>query len=433
MDKSALSFEKPNKIGKYEVYDELGRGNCGVVYGGFDPFVRRDVAIKVARHDPNDDAEATIVKQRDFFSEAHAAGRLQHPNIVALFDAGTEGDLAYIVMEFIEGDTLLDYCKPNGKRLTPRKVVEIMFKCAKALAYSHSQGVLHRDIKPGNIMLTVTGDARIMDFSIAEVTQSLAYRPDQIIGSPAYMSPEQVRKETMGAVSDLYSLGAVMFQLLTGEAPFRSKEVKEVFRQILNDKPKRVDALNPEVPSQLADIIQRCLSKAPSNRYQTGHELAAALTRCYDQLRNTEAQMNRREHENALKSLAFFDGFNDDEIEEMLNASQILSFNAGQNVINEGDIDDTFYILAKGDAGVYKGKKRIDKLVKGDCFGEIGFLTATKRTATVTALTDVLVLKVNASLMEEASPECQLRYYKAFTQTLIYRLSITSARLSAHG
>lgn len=433
MDKRRLDFDVPEKIGKYQVLEEVGRGACGVVYRGFDPFVQRSVAIKVARHDPGDSAEQTRQKQRDFFTEAHAAGRLQHPGIVALFDAGTEGELAYIVMEYIEGDTLLDYARSEGKRLSPRKAVEVAFQCAKALAYSHSQGVLHRDIKPGNIMLTRGGEARIMDFSIAEVTQSLTHQSREIAGSPAYMSPEQVQNGTIGAASDLYSLGAVLFQLLTGRQPFKAGSVQEVFRQVLKEAPPRCDELNSEVPKALADIVERCLRKPVTQRFQTGHELGAALTRCYEQLRHTEARLNRREHENALKSLSFFDGFGDEEIDEMLNASQILSFVAGQPVISEGEVDDTFYILAKGQAEVVKGGRRIDALVAGDCFGEIGFLSSTRRTATVRAVSDVMVLKVNASLMEQASPECQLRYYKAFTQTLIYRLSLTSARLSAHG
>jgi len=431
LNKQALDFKKPNFISKYELKEELGRGACGIVYKGFDPFVQREVAVKIAKTDTFLTPEKTQKSQRNFFTEAHAAGKLQHPHIVALFDAGVEKDLSYIVMEYIDGDDLLAYCRSTGKQLSISKVVDVIFKSAKALAYSHSQGVLHRDIKPSNIMMNSAGDTRIMDFSIAEITQNLSYTPDQVMGSPAYMSPEQVRKETLGAASDLYSLGAVMFQLLAGQAPFPSKDVQEVFRDILHTPAPCLDLINPKVPKPLADIVAKCLEKNAFDRYADCNELAAVLTKVFDQLRYTEAQVSRRVQQGALKNLSFFDGFTESQIDEVLHASTIISFTQDETMIKEGDIDNTFYIIAKGSAEVRKGGNKIEGLRTGDCFGEIGFLMETKRTASVVAVSDVLVLKVNATLMESVSEQCQLRYYKAFTETLIYRLSLTSARLSA--
>lgn len=427
LNSQALAFKKPESISKYLVQEELGRGTCGIVYKGFDPFVQRSVAIKIAK---SSDGETTAHQHRDFFAEAHAAGKLQHPHIVSLFDAGIEKELSYIVMEYIDGDTLLSHCR-GSKRLSISKTVDVVFKAAKALAYSHSQGVLHRDIKPSNIMLTEDGDTRIMDFSIAEITQNLSYTPDMVMGSPAYMSPEQVRKEVLGVTSDLYSLGAVMFQLLAGQAAFPAKDIQQVFRDVLHTQAPRVDHVNPDVPKVLADVVAKCLEKNAVDRYQDCNELASVLTKIFDQLRYTEAQVSRRVQQDALKNLSFFDGFADSQVEEVLHASTILSFSQGETMIKEGDIDNTFYIIAKGTAEVRKGGKKIEGLREGDCFGEIGFLMETKRTASVVAVSDVMVLKVNATLMESVSPECQLRYYKAFTETLIYRLSLTSARLSA--
>ncbi len=431
-----MRFSKPDYIGKYDLKEELGRGSCGIVYKGFDPFVQRDVAIKVARSTSasvsGSAADRTRQSSRDFFREAHAAGKLQHPHIVALYDAGMEGELNYIVMEYIEGKTLQSYSRPGSKRLPISQVVDIIFKCAKALAYSHSQGILHRDIKPSNIMLSKAGRACIMDFSIAEITTGLDYTPDQVVGSPAYMPPEQVRKEALGASSDLYSLGAVMFQLLTGQAPFPGSDVQQVLYDVKHNQAPRADVLNPDVPRRLADVVARCLAKKPAERYKDCDELATVLSKTFDQLRYTEAQVMRRVQQDTLKKLSFFNGFADSEIDEVLHASTILSFNPGEIMIKEGDIDDTFYILAKGSAEVRKAGKKIDTLCEGDCFGEIAFLAHTKRTASVVAASDVVVLKVNATLMDSVSLECQLHYYKAFTETLIYRLSLTSARLSAH-
>ena len=425
----------PEKIGKYEVRGELGRGACGVVYKGFDPFVGRDVAIKVAlqsaetrKQDSSGDSH-----QRAFFTEARAAGMLAHPHIVSTYDAGVEGDLSYIVMEYIDGETLLPMSRPKGPRAPMEQVIDICFKCAKALDYAHSKGVLHRDIKPSNIMLTREGVPKVMDFSIAAVNTGEAPQDAEgsMMGSPLYMSPEQVRRALLGPTSDLYSLGAVMYQLLTGQPPFPIQELPLLFQAIRNEPAPRVESLRPDVPKPLAAIVERLLYKDPEQRFPNGGEVASALTRLFDQLRIAEKQVSRRESRDSLRRLHFFDSFSDDEIDEIINASTMATYEAGSNIIMEGDIDNAFYIIALGSAEVRKGKKTLQRLDKGDCVGEIAFLTAAKRTATVVAITKVLALKVNATLMDKVSRDCQLRFYKVFTETLIYRLSVTSAKLSA--
>lgn len=429
---STAAPSKLERVSRYDILRELGRGSCGVVYKAHDPFVQRDVAIKIASLSASGSSDMHQV-QKDFFREVRAAGKLLHPNIVALYDAGIIKNVNYIVMEYINGKTLWEYTRDKTAKLSIKKIVEIIFKCAKALDYSHSQGVLHRDIKPGNIMLTEDLDVRIMDFSIAEITHNMSFKPDEIVGSPAYMSPEQIEKGELGAYSDLYSLGAVAFHLLAAEPPFSSDDVAQVFKAIKHSPPPRLDEVDSNISKSLADIVDKCLEKNPRQRYQSGNELALALTRVFDQLNETEQQVNRREQQNALRNLAFFSSFSDAEIDEILDASVIASYRDGDYIIREGDIETTFYILAKGDAVVQKGLSVIETLKTGDCFGEIGFLAQTKRTASVIAKGSAMVLKVKSSLMDTASTNCQLRYYKAFTETLIYRLSITSARLSARG
>jgi serine/threonine-protein kinase len=422
---------KPKKLGKYEIRGELGRGTCGVVYKGFDPFVRREVAIKINVTDSHVDPSKTHQVQRDFFEEAYAAGKLQHPHIVSLYDAGIESDMNYIVMEYIEGETLLEYCRKNGKRLTTEKALECMFKCCRALEYSHRMGVIHRDIKPSNIMLSKEGETKLMDFSIAEVTQNLAFTPDVVVGSPSYMSPEQVLKKPVGPQSDLYSLGAVMYQLLTGERPFASDDVQQVFRDIVKVPAPVLKARRPELPHAISDVVEKALRKNPAERFQSGQEFGGQLTKIYEDLRYAESRIAHSENQDALKGLNFFKGFRNEEINEIMAASSMLTFKPGTVVIKEGEIDNSFYIIVRGSVEVRKSDKLIVTLHEGDCFGEIGFLVASKRTASIIAMSEVLVLKVNAMLMETVSKECQLRYYKAFNETLIYRLALTSARLSA--
>ncbi|HVT36832.1 MAG TPA: serine/threonine-protein kinase [Nevskiaceae bacterium] len=418
----------PQTIGKYEVRGELGRGACGVVYKGYDPFVARDVAIKVALQNPEMRAHAS---DRAFFVEARAAGMLQHPHIVATYDAGVEGDLSYIVMEYIDGETLMPLCRQKGPRAPIDQVLDISFKCAKALDYAHGKGVLHRDIKPSNIMLTRDGVPKVMDFSIAEISGGNKDKDEGVLGSPLYMSPEQVRHQPLGPTSDLYSLGAVIYQLLTGLPPFVETQLPVLFQQIRNVPAPRVELLRPETPRPLCDMVSRLLYKEPAQRFQSGGELAESLTRLFDNLKLAEKQVSRRESKDSLRRLQFFSTFSDSEIDEIMNASSMLTYSENQGIIDEGDIDNAFYIIAVGTAEVRKGGKKLHTLNKGDCVGEIGFLTAAKRTASVVAMTKVLALKINATLMDKVSRDCQLRFYKVFTETLIYRLTVTSAKLSA--
>src|ERR1700693_5791080 len=209
----------PERIGKYFIINEVGRGSTGTVYLSHDPYYGRDVAIKVYNMDTGGDDERARVTRKMFLSEAHMVGMLHHPNILPIYDAGEENGHCYIVTEHVHGArTLSAYCRPDNL-LRLDDVVELMFKCAKALHYAHSRGVIHRDIKPSNIMLTTDSDVRIIDFGIALVADSEISRIEGIAGSPSYMSPEQVQSLELSNRSDLYSLGAVMYELLTRARP----------------------------------------------------------------------------------------------------------------------------------------------------------------------------------------------------------------------
>lgn len=421
----------PTAIGKYEVRRELGRGSCGVVYQGFDPFVQRDVAIKVSLRAAKNETHSKRSEPGHFFIEARAAGMLQHAHIVSLFDAGVEGDFNYIVMEYIDGGTLREYTRKGGRRLSVEQVVDLIFKCSKALDFAHNKGVLHRDIKPSNIMLNEEGVVKIMDFSVAELTHNRSKVTDVLVGSPLYMAPEQIRREAPSPQSDLYSLGAVMYELLVGAPPFWSDDMQALFEEIKNTPAPSLHEKRPDLPRDVCEIVETLLRKDPAKRYASGQEVATALTRAYDSLRYTGEQLSRRENRDSLRALSFFNDFADSEIDEILGVSSMVSFQKDETIIQEGDIDNTFYITVLGTVEVRKGGRILQVLGKGDCFGEIGFLMKTKRTASILAQTAVVVLKVNATQMQQVSRDCQLRYYKVFTENLIYRLAITSAQLAA--
>jgi eukaryotic-like serine/threonine-protein kinase len=425
----------PERIGKYLIRGELGRGAGGVVYRSYDPFVRRDVAVKIARHQGEaGKAPEESEEGQAFFAEARAAGMLQHPNIVSLFDAGVEGELFYLVMEHIDGQTLLAHCQPQGPRLPVERVLEIVFKCANALDYSHSRGILHRDIKPSNIMLTAGGVPKIMDFSIAEINTDTASGfalSQSLLGSPLYMSPEQVRMEPLTPASDLYSLGAVMYQLLTGSPLYRAPDLRQLFQQIEHKPAPRVEELRPDVPPDVCGVVAHLLQKRARDRFPSGKDLAGELARLYDALRVQERQAARRDNSNSLRRLRFFDRFSDSEIEEVLNASTLTNHAAGSVIVQEGDIESSFYIIVVGSAEVRRMGKPLHRLEKGDCYGESGFLPGQRSTASVIAGSQVLALKVSSTRLEQRSEGCQLRFYKTFLESMTYRLSMSGLKAAA--
>jgi serine/threonine-protein kinase len=408
------------KLGKYDLVEEVGRGAYGVVYRGRDPFVQRDVAIKIPT------GAAAEKPDEAFFAEARAAGKLNHPYIVSVYDAAKEAGQRYIVMEYIQGETLRRFCEPDGPRLKVERVVDIMLKCSLALDYVHKNGVLHKDIKPANIMLTADGTPKLMDFGIAATEAQAEGRVARVEGSPMFMSPEQVRGKPLTAASDLYSLGALMYLLLTGKPMFVASNPKELFLLVKTTPAPSLKGVRG-IPEELAAIVDRLLSKDPAARFQSGRELGEELAGVAEHLRTGGGRRKSLviSHD-TLRELRFFKAFTGGELKELLDASTTVVNRAGQVIIKEGEMDNCLYILLAGLAEVRKGRQLIALLEKGDVFGEIGFLYAVRRTASVVATTDVMALKVNSTLLDQMSEQCQLHYYKVFTENLILRLALTT-------
>jgi len=415
----------PERIGKYVIVKEVGRGSTGVVYLSHDPYYRRDVAIKVYNLELHDEERARVTRKM-FLSEAHMVGMLQHPNILPIYDAGEENGRYYIVTEHVHGArTLSAYCKPDNL-LPVDDVVEIMYKCAKALHYAHSRGVIHRDIKPSNVMLTQANDVRIIDFGIALVSDSEISRIEGIAGSPSYMSPEQVQSLEITNRSDIYSLGAVMYELLTGYRPFRGSNLSKLLHQIVYATPQPIHTLRPEIPEMLENCVAKALHKDPAKRYRNGLELAADLTRVHQALRESSAKIDRQEQFSILRTLKFFHDFSQAEILEVLRASTWQNYDEGEEIVKEGEMDDRFYIIVSGSVAVMRGGVVVGQLDEGDCFGETSYVEGAKRLATIKALTPVTLMKVSSTLLEQSSAACQLRFNKVFLRNLISRLQSAS-------
>lgn len=427
--------EIPEKIGRYEVKSELGRGSMGIVYHAYDPMSDTEVAVKVAKREVLNDEHQGSIFRKLFYNEARLAGKLKHPNILAVYDATIEEDISFIVMELLPGGgTLEPYCK-IGSLLPIDKVVEIIFKSAKALDYAHRQGVVHRDIKPSNILIGPDMNTKIGDFSISYITRADVTETQitGLIGSPLYMSPEQLREDTITGQTDIFALGLVMYELLSGKHPFVANKFSLIMNRILNEPHQPIKDHRSDLPDILVRVVNKALQKDINKRYKTAIDFAADISIASDQLLEHPIKQETSDEErfSMVQELDFFTNFPDHEIWEILRASTWEDYSDGDPIITEGDIDDSFYILVEGDVVVKKFNTSIGILAKGDCFGEMGYISKTKRTASIYASGKVSLLKAKSTLMEKASQSCQLRFTKVFLQTLIQRLSHANERIKS--
>jgi serine/threonine protein kinase len=422
----------PEKIGKYEVIDCVGRGSMGVVYSGHDPYADRKVAIKVCSISDENESQSSRLAKKLFFNEAHTTGALEHPNILTVFDAGEDNDQPYIVLEFLDGgDTLKRYIEKDNL-LSVERTVEILYQCAKALDYAHRRGVIHRDIKATNIMLTADGRVKLCDFGIAQFSAGDQTQVMGLLGSPRYMSPEQAREEDVTAQTDIYSLGVVAYELLTGKAPFAANGLSKLINQILHEEPTPVRDFRPEVPERLEQIVVKAMAKQADDRYKNGQEMAADLAGVFAHLEEPEQPPAEDEKFNTVRELSFFNEFTDQEIAEVIAASEWKRFQPLDSIVDEGTLEHSFFIIVSGDVAVVKAAKQISTLTKGDCFGEMSYVMKAQRSASIVAIGDVELLRVDAALMEQASTETQLRFNQIFLRTLIERLTTTSEELARY-
>ena len=281
-----------NQLGRYEIIEELGRGAMGIVYKARDPLIDRFVAIKaIDLHSLSKNERAEYAARFDL--EARAAGGLNHPNIVTIHDVGQSGDVVYIAMEILEGRELQNIIS-DKQRLSMDEILDIAIQVATGLAFANQHGIVHRDIKPSNIMVLQDRRVKIVDFGIARMASALMHTEDgKIIGSPLYMSPEQVLSHAIDSRSDIFSLGIVLHQMLTGQLPFFSDNENSVMYQIVNEDSPRPSSLQPEVPDMLDPIVFKCLAKNPAERYQSAGELADDLRSCRAKLLNSQTALER--------------------------------------------------------------------------------------------------------------------------------------------
>ena len=427
-----MKFELQEHIGKYPVVREIGSGATSRVYLARDTFADRDVAIKVFLFNAQVDAQTERMMHKAFLAEASLAGKLNHPHIVDIFDAVAEPDHSYLVMEYVPGKTLEAHSEVNSL-LPLSKVVEIIFKCIRALEYAFQHGVIHRDIKPGNIMLSESGETKVGDFGASfQARHGMETTQISGIGSPAYMSPEQIRMESLDHQTDIYSLGVVMYRLLTGRLPFDASSQAGLTYAILNTQPARPAMLRPDLPPLLDEIVMKAIRKDAAERYKSWLDFGKDLSQAFMNLRLAGEGASDSEKFNKLRDMGFFQDFGDVALWEVVRISSWKTIPSSTVIIREGEQGDSFYLLVEGEVGVTLQGKPLNTIGPGGCFGEILYFTgaAGGRTTTIVATEQITVIEIKAQALRAATDACQVGFNKAFMRVLVDRLSQANLKLA---
>ncbi|OFZ91161.1 MAG: serine/threonine protein kinase [Betaproteobacteria bacterium RBG_16_66_20] len=424
-------------MGKYPVERHLGSGATSEVYLCSDPFAKRSVAVKLVSTALFNDPERGKLYRKLFVTEASLAGKLQHPHICQIYDAVADDLLHYIVMEYVDGGTLEKFCAQE-QLLPIDKVVEMVFKCTRALEFAHKMGITHRDIKPANILYAGETDVKITDFGAALIATGDSTQISAI-GSPSYMSPQQVKEHPLDHRTDIYSMGVVMYHLLAGRLPFQASNNFSLIYQITSVEPQPPSAYRPEIPQSIDDIVRRAMAKDLERRYVEWEEFSLDLAAVFrgepagvPGLKAGEQQFADSDKFETLRALPFFENFSDAEIWEVARISSWRQARTGEVIMREGEQGDYFCLLADGQVKVTKRNKLLNVLRAGECFGEMAYLQkgAQVRGADVTVMSDCKIVSVPTGKLANASDACRHKFDRAFMEILVERLTMANIRLS---
>lgn len=423
------------QIGKYRILRKLGEGATSEVFLCRDDFHQRDVAIKRVRAGSLVDAVDGPVYARFFAAEAALVGRLQHPNVVQIYDAVADPVAPYVVMEYVPGTTLRPFCRPD--HLLPLElIIEIGFKCAMALGYVFRQGLIHRDVKPANILALTTNsdgsgaltDVKVSDFGsvlnlTAETTQIFH------VGSLAYMSPEQLDGQALDCRADIYSLGAVLYHLISGRPPFDAPSQAVLMNHIYNQQPQSLTGMRSGIDEAVDAVVQRALSKNPDDRYANWDAFAQDLSGLIADNKVPRGQLQGvldSERFNLLRTLDFFSTFGDVELWEVVHRAKWQRFAFGHPLYKRGEEGSSFHIIAQGMVEVYRAGKRVAQLGAGTSVGEMAYLAPSPELRRHS--TDVLVTETATTIsftpdtLSQLSPNCRHLFDEAFIRVLVRRL-----------
>jgi len=373
------------------------------------------------------DFERTITTQ--FLNEASLAGKLSHPHIASILEASVDDTGGYIALEYVPGGDLSQYTAP-GKLLSPEQAIQIAFKSCGALDYAFRQGIVHRDIKPANIMVVSGTNIKVADFGAAYLKTQ---RETQIaeIGSPYYMSPEQIQGGELDHHSDMFSMGVVLYELFTGRRPFLAGTIEELFRKILTETPPAPSTLRPEISKEVDQILLRMMGKAPAERYPIWAELALDIARI-GRLSVSQQGIADSDKFTALKKVPLLERLGEAEIWELVHAGAWRRVPPRESIVREGEDGKSLYFLATGQAKVTKQGRLLNMLAAGECFGEMAYVKAggIPRQATVESMADTIVAEFDAEALEKTSLNCRLQLSTALLHSLVDRLALANERMA---
>ncbi len=417
------------QIGKYDIRKQLGKGATGTVYLAVDTFSGKEVALKVIEPEVFKDPEFGSVYRSQFLNEASLAGKLKHPYIVGILDAVVQEDSGHIAMEVVSGGDLSQHVAA-GTLLPVADVLQIGFKCCGALAYAFNEGIVHRDIKPANIMIAQGTDVKIADFGAALLRKAQSVQTASI-GSPYYMSPEQLEEAPLTHHSDMYCLGVVLYELLTGNRPFEAESLHMLVQKILNQDAAPPSSLRADLPTEIDRVVLRAMGKKPQFRYETWAEFALALSDVGKLVLPSDAIMDSEKYV-ALKRVEMLANLSDAELWELTHAGRWTRVQAKQPIIRENDPGKSFFFLAQGQVKVTLEGRLLNTVGEGECFGEMAYIRGGEmpRHATVEAMTGILLAEFEPEPLARMSLGAQLQLTRALVRNLVDRLDLANARLA---
>lgn len=438
-----MSAGKALHLGRYRLLDSLGRGSMGVVYKALDTALDRVVAVKTISAGESFDALGERDAIEIFVREAKIAGRLAHPNITAIYDIGHDQGAPFFVMEYVKGVTLEEIIKARHP-LPLLERLRVLASAGRTLAFAHQRGVIHRDIKPGNIMIVEGREPKIMDFGVAKLdTGPLMDQMEngRILGTPHYMSPEQIRGEPVDHKTDIYSLGVTAFELLTGRRPFEGASLRELFAAILRDPPPPLPSVDSSLPAELDRVLTHALAKRREQRYPSASQFADALDLYLSRLEMAESPASGILGDEKLrvvralrKNYTFFSTFEDEEIVELFKLASREDHPDGEVIFSEGAPGNKMYVIIDGQVKIVQkgaggGEHEISVLREGELFGEMAVIDNSPRSATARAIGRVRLVAINEVALRVTRPELCVKLFKSLASILAEKVRRADRRI----
>ena len=414
---------------RFEMRKELGRGAAGEVHLAFDTYLQREVALKMTRSGYLDNPQESLRNRKMWLNETRLAGKLQHPFIVQIFEACSADDFDYLVMEYVSGGTLKQHTTFDNL-LPISRLIDILYKVCNALDYSHKMGILHRDIKPSNVLLGDNNTVKVSDFGAAFLLNSDTTQVD-MVGTLPFMPPEQFQQARPSMQSDVYAVGVMAYQLLTGMLPFTAKTYDEMIYQKLHEEALPLEKRRQDIPQALRFAVHRAMHRDKEMRYSTWKSFCDDLASALPNVDRPEEIRFNSAHFDVLRNLAFFANFSDNEVWETVGISQWQERKAGDFIVRENEPGTSLFVMLNGEACVTKNDVELTRMHTGSCFGEIAYLDEEKhvRLATVKAVTDMRLIMIEGESLEHASDGLQASFAKAFLSLMIARIKETDRRL----